>query len=205
MLKVILALTRMTQPFSIYKGVFNSIILHRLALYSASNTLPLPRNYGARCGRSKLFTPEGCGLLPSRTLWRIHSRDPREARLCWWGTSLQENGRIPSLSAGRLRHLGARAHGTKDLAQRGSPVGRKRMTGSKYKIVKGAALSPPPSNHAPKFPFRELEVGDCFFVPLTDISEGAARVQCSRWSLKLDRRFRVRQFDNQFAQFWRES
>lgn len=78
------------------------------------------------------------------------------------------------------------------------------MSYSRYQIIKGADL-PPPGGQPAKFPFREMEVGDCCLVPLTDISEAAARVQCSRWSLKLGRRFRVRQYDDTYAQFWRES
>jgi len=75
----------------------------------------------------------------------------------------------------------------------------------KYKIVKGAEIPARHHSHQPKFPFSQMEIGDSFFVPQTDIREAAARVQCSKWSRKLGRRFRVRRFDQIDAQFWRES
>lgn len=80
------------------------------------------------------------------------------------------------------------------------------MTQPTYQVIKGLPITARTGvKGQPKFPFAELEIGDCFFVPLQDITEGAARNQCSRWSKRLKRRFRVRQFDQCLAQFWREA
>ena len=60
------------------------------------------------------------------------------------------------------------------------------------------------THKTPKYPFKELEIHQSFFLEASQISKECIASQCSKWGKRYGRKYRFALVENNKIQVWRE-